>query len=115
MFGAMSILGYTTRIDLTKFGSWLLMGLLGFVIASVANLFFASSTLDWVLTYIGILLFIGLTVYDTQQIRIMIVAALATGNTAQLQQIGILGALKLYLDFINLFLLILRLLGRRRR
>lgn len=115
LFGAMSIIGYTTKLDLSKWGSYLLMGLVGFLIGSVVNLFFASSALEWFLTYAGIALFIGLTVYDTQRIRIMVTSAVQSGDETGAKLIGLLGALKLYLDFINLFLLILRLVGGRRR
>lgn len=114
MFGAMSIIGYTTRMDLSKWGSYLLMGLLGFVIASVVNMFFASSTLEWILTYVGIALFIALTVYDTQKIKVMVAMAMQSPDEAAVKRVGLMGALTLYLDFINLFLLILRLLGNRR-
>lgn len=114
LFGAMSIVGYTTKIDLTKLGGFLLMALLGLIIASVINLFFASSAFDWILTFVGILIFIGLTAYDTQRIKTMTLAAIAQGETAVEERIGILGALVLYLDFVNLFLRILRLFGKRR-
>ncbi len=114
IFGAMSIIGYTTKIDLSKWGSYLLMGLIGFLIGSVANMFFAVSALDWILTYVGIALFIALTVYDTQQIKKMIAVAMLTNDETMVKRTGLLGALRLYLDFINLFLLILRLFGRRK-
>lgn len=115
LFGAMSIIGYTTKLDLSKWGSYLLMGLIGFLIGSVVNLFFASSALEWILTYAGIVLFIGLTVYDTQRIKTMVVGALQSGDETAAKRIGLLGALNLYLDFINLFLLILRVMGGRRK
>jgi FtsH-binding integral membrane protein len=114
LFGAMGIIGYTTKMDLSKWGSYLLMGLVGFLIASVANLFFASSGLEWILTYVGIALFIGLTVYDTQRIRVMVMGAMQSGDETAAQRVGLLGALNLYLDFVNLFLLLLRLMGRRK-
>lgn len=114
LFGAMGIIGYTTKVDLSKWGSYLLMGLIGFLIASVANMFFASSGLEWILAYVGIALFIGLTVYDTQRIKVMVTGALQSGNETAAQRFGMLGALNLYLDFINLFLLLLRLMGKRR-
>ena len=114
LFGAMAIIGYTTKADLSKWGSFLLMGLIGFVIASVANLFFASSGLEWILSYVGIALFIGLTVYDSQRIKVMVMSALQSGDETAAQRIGLLGALSLYLDFIDLFLLLLRLMGKRR-
>ena len=114
LFGAMAILGYTTKLDLSKWGSYLLMALMGFLIGSIVNLFLASSALEWILTYAGILLFLGLTVYDSQKIKMMVIVTLRSGNEVALRQVGLLGALRLYLDFINLFLLLLRLMGGRR-
>jgi len=114
LFGAMAIIGYTTRMDLSKWRSFLLMALLGFIIGSVVNLFLASSTLEWILTYAGILLFIGLTVYDSQKIKIMVANAMQSPDTSLVKRVGLLGALNLYLDFINLFLLLLRVMGGRR-
>jgi len=90
------------------------MGLVGLVLGSVVNIFFASGILYWVLTYVGIALFLGLTAYDTQRIRRQAEAIIGGGEQASLQKLGIMGALSLYLDFINLFLLLLRLVGRRR-
>ncbi len=116
LFGVLSVVGYTTKQDLSKWGGILFMALIGLIIASVANMFLANSTLDWIITYAGILIFMGLTVYDTKRIKTMAYAAALqpTGDTAVASRIGILGALRLYLDFINLFLFILRLFGRRR-
>jgi FtsH-binding integral membrane protein len=114
LFGAMAIIGYTTRLDLSKWGSYLLMALLGLIIGSVANMFLASSGLEWFLTYAGILIFIGLTVYDSQRIKIMVASAMQSADETAVRRMGLLGALRLYLDFINLFLLLLRLMGRRR-
>jgi len=114
LFGVMSVIGYTTKMDLSKLGSFLLMGLIGLIIAMVVNLFWASTALGWIVTFAGILLFLGLTVYDTQRIKRMTAAALRQGNEDVQSRMGILGALALYLDFINLFLFILRLTGRRR-
>jgi hypothetical protein len=114
LFGAMAIIGYTTRMDLSKWGSFLLMALLGFIIGSVVNMFLASSTLEWILTYAGILLFIGLTVYDSQKIKIMVASAMQSPDQTLVRRVGLLGALNLYLDFINLFLLLLRVMGGRR-
>jgi uncharacterized protein len=110
----MTIIGYTTKVDLSGFGSFLFMGLIGLVIASIANLFFASTTLDYIITYAGILLFIGLTIYDTQWIKNATTQAVVAGDTQLEARIGVMGALRLYLDFINLFLRILRATGRRR-
>lgn len=114
LFGVMSVIGYTTKEDLSGWGGFLMMGLVGLIVASIANMFFANSALDWIITYAGILIFLGLTVYDTNRIKKMTYAALATGQTDVVARMGVIGALHLYLDFINLFLYILRLLGRRR-
>ena len=110
----MSIIGYTTKIDLSKLGTFLLMGVIGLVIAMLVNMFWANSTLGWVITFAGIFLFLGLTVFDTQRIKRMTAAALQQGDENVEARLGILGALSLYLDFINLFLFLLRLTGRRR-
>ncbi len=110
-FGAMSLYGYTTKRDLSSMGSFLVMGLIGFLIGSVINIFWANSVLYWVLTYAGIAIFIGLTAWDTQKIKIMSMQA-RDDQTAR--RVAIIGALMLYLDFINLFLLLLRILGGRR-
>jgi len=114
LFGVMSIIGYTTKMDLAKAGSYLLMGLIGLVIAMVVSMFWASSALAWIITFAGIILFLGLTVYDTQRIKRMTAAAMQQGDEDVEDRLGILGALSLYLDFINLFLFMLRLGGRRR-
>lgn len=114
LFGALTIIGYTTGRDLTNLGGFLLMGLIGLLIGSVINLFFASSALYWVLTFGGIALFIGLTIYNTQRVKKMTLAAIQQGDELAVQRVGIIGALSLYLDFVNLFLLLLRLAGRRR-
>ena len=114
LFGAMTIIGYTTSRDLTKLGGFLLMGLIGFLIGSVINLFFASSAFYWLLTFAGIAIFIGLTAWNTQRIKNMTLAAIQQGDALAVQRVGIIGALSLYLDFVNLFLLLLRLGGRRR-
>jgi FtsH-binding integral membrane protein len=109
MFGAMSIYGYTTKSDLTKFGSFLIMGLVGIVIASVANLFLGSSTLHIAISFIGILLFLGLTAWDTQTIRNEYANGAATGDN---QKLAVLGALSLYLNFVNLFQFLLSFTGQ---
>jgi FtsH-binding integral membrane protein len=114
LFGAMTIIGYTTSRDLTKLGGFLLMGLIGFLIGSVINLFFASSAFYWLLTFAGIAIFVGLTAWNTQRIKNMTLAAIQQGDELMAQRVGIIGALSLYLDFVNLFLLLLRLGGRRR-
>ena len=110
-FGAMSLYGYTTKRDLTQFGSFLFMGLIGIVIASVVNMFLASSGLSFAISVIGVLVFVGLTAHDTQRIRQMYVES-DSGEVAQKKAIH--GALSLYLDFINLMMLLLRLFGDRR-
>jgi FtsH-binding integral membrane protein len=114
MFAGMSLYGYTTKRDLTTVGSFLTMGLIGFFLASLVNFFLKSEALYWLLTYAGILIFIGLTAYDTQKIKKL--SAVLDGNSDQtkLRRVVLRGALTLYLDFINLFLLLLRVLGRRR-
>ncbi|MEI6206854.1 MAG: Bax inhibitor-1/YccA family protein [Desulfuromonadales bacterium] len=108
MFGAMSVYGYITRRDLTSWGSFLFMGLIGVVIASVVNIFVGSSAVSWVISGIGVIVFTGLTAYDTWKIKEM--AAQGTEG----RKPAILGALTLYLDFINLFLMLLRFTGSRR-
>lgn len=111
-FGLMSVYGYVTKRDLTGMGSFLMMGLVGMILASVVNMFLNNSTVYWITTYIGIFIFVGLTAYDTQKIKEMSVLAL---EHPEMEQKGaIIGALRLYLDFINLFLLLLRLFGNRR-
>lgn len=114
LFGAMGIIGYTTQRDLSTWRSYLMMGLLGLIIASVLNLFLANTTLDWLLTYGGIALFLALTIFDTQRIKQRALASLGSGDGQAVSRIGLLGALSLYLDFVNLFLRLLRLSGRRR-
>lgn len=115
LFGAMGIIGYTTKRDLSSWGSYLLMGLVGLIIASLVNIFLASSGLDWLLTYAGIVLFLALTIYDTQRIKRQMMSALGAGDKDVVSRVGMLGALSLYLDFVNLFLRLLRIMGRRGR
>jgi uncharacterized protein len=110
-FGAMSLYGYTTQRDLTGMGSFLFMGLIGIVIASLVNIFLHSSGLDWVISVVGVLVFVGLTAYDTQNIKEMY-DPMDDGTIAGRK--AVMGALRLYLDFINLFLMLLRLFGDRR-
>jgi hypothetical protein len=110
-FGLMSLYGYMTRRDLTSMGNFLIMGLIGFFIGTIVNMFWANSTLYWILTYGGIIVFIGLTAWDTQKIKRMLAQA---GDEDSIRRVSILGALMLYLDFINLFLLLLRIFGQRR-
>ncbi len=110
-FGAMSLYGYTTQRDLSQWGSFLFMGLIGIIIASLVNIFLASSALQFAISVIGVIVFVGLTAYDTQQIKEMYFEnddAQTAGKKA------IMGALRLYLDFINLFMMLMQLLGTRR-
>jgi uncharacterized protein len=113
MFGAMAFLGYTTKTDLTKFGSILLMALIGIIIASVVNLLiFRSTMLEYVISLLGVLIFTGLTAYDVQKLKR--IGASIEHSTEPARKMIIMGALTLYLDFINLFLFLLRFLGNRR-
>ncbi|MDE5958641.1 MAG: Bax inhibitor-1/YccA family protein [Muribaculaceae bacterium] len=109
-FGAMSVFGYTTKRDLTKFGSFLFMALIGLIIASVVNIFWNNGTMGWIISFAGVIIFVGLTAWDTQQVKRMaeVMPAAAAGHIATL------GALSLYLDFINLFLYLLRFFGSSR-
>ena len=110
-FGAMSIYGYTTKRDLTKLGSFLMMGLIGIIIASLVNIFLKSTMMHFVISILGVLIFVGLTAYDTQKIKNMYSAS----DTGELiGKKAIMGALALSLDFINLFIMLLRLFGQRR-
>ncbi len=108
-FGAMSVYGYFTTNDLSKVGSFLFMALIGLIIASVVNIFLHSSTLDWIVSIAGVLIFIGLTAWDTQQIKTMAMNMPADS----ISKLATVGALSLYLDFINLFLYLLRIFGNR--
>lgn len=110
-FAAMSLHGYTTKRDLTQYGSFLMMGLIGIIIASLVNMFVGSSALQFAISVVGVLVFVGLTAWDTQQIKEMYVEY-DTGEVAGKK--AILGALRLYLDFINLFMMLLQLFGDRR-
>jgi|TARA_B110001454_G_C12649355_1_gene404762 FtsH-binding integral membrane protein len=110
-FGAMSIYGYTTKKDLTKLGSFLMMGLFGIIIASIVNMFMKSTMMYYVISIIGVLVFVGLTAYDTQKIKNMY---LASDSGEIMGKKAVMGALTLYLDFINLFIMLLRLFGQRR-
>ena len=112
-FAAMSLYGYTTKRDLTQFGSFLMMGLIGIIIASIVNIFIASSALQFAISVIGVIVFVGLTAWDTQSIKQQYYELqYADGQTAS--KASIMGALRLYLDFINLFMMLLQLLGARR-
>ena len=109
-FGAMSVYGYFTSKDLSKIGSFLIMALFGLIIASVVNIFLHSSTMDWIISLAGVAIFIGLTAWDTQQIKRMALAA----PQESMSRLATIGALSLYLDFINLFLYLLRIFGNSR-
>jgi uncharacterized protein len=110
-FAAMSLYGYTTKADLSKFGSFLMMGLIGIIIASLVNIFLKSSGLDWIISVIGVIVFAGLTAWDTQKIKEMY-DPMDDGTVAGRK--AVMGALRLYLDFINLFMMLMQLLGQRR-
>ncbi|MBQ3556068.1 MAG: Bax inhibitor-1/YccA family protein [Bacteroidales bacterium] len=111
-FGVMSLIGYFSKKDLSKLGGILFMLLIGLIIATVVNIFWANSTMYWIITYAGVLIFVGLTIYDTNKIKAML--EYHQGDEVITQKIALLGALTLYLDFINLFLYLLRLLGDRK-
>lgn len=112
MFLAMSLIGYFTRIDLTRLGSLLFMALIGVVIASVVNIFLGSEMLYWIISYVAVVVFVGLTAYDTQKIKQMLTEYGAVDEMGH--KLALFGALTLYLDFINLFLYLLRILGDRK-
>ncbi|MCB0107676.1 MAG: Bax inhibitor-1/YccA family protein [Caldilineaceae bacterium] len=112
-FGAISMYGYTTKRDLTSWGTYLFMALIGLILASLVNIFLQSSAIYWITTYAGVLIFVGLTAYDTQKIK-ELSARIDARDTENFQKMAIMGALRLYLDFINLFLYLLRILGKRR-
>ncbi|MDE6408755.1 MAG: Bax inhibitor-1/YccA family protein [Muribaculaceae bacterium] len=107
-FGAMSVYGYFTKTDLTRIGSFLVMALFGLIIAMVVNIFLKSSTMEWIISIVGVLLFVGLTAWDTQSVKRL---ASANLDPALADKLATMGAMNLYLDFINLFLFILRLFG----
>ena len=110
-FAAMSIYGYTTKKDLTRLGSFLMMGLMGIIIASIVNIFMKSTMMYFVISIIGVLIFVGLTAYDTQKIKNMY----SVSDSGEVMgKKAVMGALTLYLDFINLFIMLLRLFGQRR-
>ena len=110
-FGAMSLYGYTTKRDLTGWGSFLLMGLIGILIASLVNIFLKSPAVYWAVSVLGVLIFVGLTAYDTQKIKNMYFESDSSEISSKK---AVMGALTLYLDFINLFIMLLRLFGQRR-
>ena len=111
-FAVMALIGYTTKTDLTSVGKLLFMALIGLVIATIVNMFIGSSTLTMICSYVGVLIFVGLTAYDSQKIKNMLMQAPDAGESSQ--KLALLGALTLYLDFINLFIYLLRIFGDKR-
>lgn len=111
LFAVMGFAGYTTKTDLTKLGSILMIGLIGIVIASLINLFMGSAQMDYIISILGVIIFTGLTAYDVQKLKNL---GQEVGDGAQVSKLGIMGALTLYLDFINLFLFLLRLFGGKK-
>ncbi|MET0393985.1 MAG: Bax inhibitor-1/YccA family protein [Chitinophagaceae bacterium] len=115
MFGVMAVMGYTTKQDLTGFGRIMIMGLIGIIIASLINLFLQNGTMDYIISFIGVMVFTGLTAYDVQKLKHIGQGIEQEGAPAvEVRKRSIMGALTLYLDFINLFLFLLRLFGGRR-
>ena len=113
-FVACSIYGWTTKKDLTSIGGFLMMGLIGIIIASLVNIFIRSSAMNMIISYIGVIVFVGLTAYDTQKLKNMAITQPAGADESVVRKGAILGALSLYLDFINLFLMLLRIFGQSR-
>jgi len=114
MFGSMAVYGLVTKRDLSGMGSFMFMGLIGMVIASVVNIFLGSSMISWVVSCLGVIIFTGLTAYDVQKITQMGAAGIMDQGESAIQKVAIMGALTLYLDFINLFLSLLQFFGNRR-
>lgn len=112
MFGAVSVFGYVTKMDLSGMKTFLFMGLIGLILASIVNIFLGNEMLYWVISYAGVLIFVGLTAYDTQKIKQM--SSEIDGASEEGKKTAVFGALKLYLDFINMFIFLLRILGKRR-
>ena len=112
-FAGLSLWGYTTKKDISGWGSFLIMGVIGLVVASIVNIFLASSALMFAISAIGVLIFAGLTAYDTQKIKTEYLAHAHHGDTEWLGKAAIMGALSLYLDFINMFMMLLSLFGNR--
>ena len=110
-FAVMAVIGYTTKKDLTSMGKILFMALIGIIIATIVNIFLKSTGLEMIVSYLGVLIFVGLTAYDSQKIKEMMLVAPDAGESAQ--KLALLGALSLYLDFVNLFIYLLRIFGRR--
>lgn len=113
-FGAMALFGYITKLNLTKIGSILYMALFGIIIASIANLFMNNSKIELITNYIGVIVFIGLTAYDTQKIKVLVQESIKNKGENIIPKIVVIGSLELYLDFINLFLKLLKLMGKKK-
>ncbi len=114
LFAAMGIIGLTTKRVFDNIGGYVMMAVIGFFIALVLNIFLQSTALEWIISVVGVVLFMGLTIYHTERTRRATYAAVASGDTLAVRRIGITAALALYLDFINLFLMLLRIMGDRR-
>ena len=112
-FAGLSLVGYTTKKDLTAMGSFLIMGLIGIIVAAIVNIFLASAAIAFAVSVLGVLIFAGLTAYDTQRIKNTYIEMASTGNTEWLGKSAIMGALSLYLNFLNMFLMLLHLFGSR--
>ena len=112
-FGAMAWLGHTTKKDLSSIGQMLSMALIGLIIASIVNIFWANNVLYWITTYVGVFIFVGLTAYDAQKIKNMLNKR-NQHNSEEIRKIALIGSLMLYLDFVNLFLYLLRLFGKKK-
>lgn len=111
-FGAMAFIGYTTKKDMSSFAGFFIMAIIGLIIATIVNMFVASTMLDWIITYAGVFIFIGLTAYDSQKIKNMLMEYGDDVNEGT-QKLALMGSLTLYLDFINLFIYLLRIFGKR--
>lgn len=111
-FAVMAFIGYTTKTDLTSFGKMLMMGLIGIILATVVNIFIGSSMLNMIVSYVGVVVFVGLTAYDSQKIKNLLYQV--DNMSEEAQKLALLGSLTLYLDFINLFLMLLRIFGGNR-
>lgn len=111
-FAVMAFIGYTTKTDLTSFGKMLMMGLIGIILATVVNIFIGSSKLNMIVSYVGVVVFVGLTAYDSQKIKNLLYQV--DNMSEEAQKLALLGSLTLYLDFINLFLMLLRIFGGNR-
>ncbi len=113
-FGGLSLYGYTTKKDISGWGAFLIMGVIGLIVAMIVNIFLASAAMQWAISVIGVLIFAGLTAYDTQKIKNTYLTMRSTpGGEAWLEKGAVMGALKLYLDFLNMFMFLLHLLGNR--